>query len=74
MDSGLAEVVERGAEEITAVPPSVTILGGDLLISFGKQLNEGFADPSLTLVIVGAILFGASFLVFIVRPFIPVIR
>ena len=70
----LAEVVEQGAEEITAVPPSVTILGGDLLISFGKSITEGFAAPSLTLIIVGAALFGASFLVFLVRPFIPFAR
>ena len=67
----LAELVERGADEVTAVPPSVTILGGDLLISFGKSITEGFAGPSLTLIVVGAILFAASFLVFIVRPFIP---
>lgn len=67
----LAELVERGAEEVTAVPPSVTILGGDLLISFGKSITEGFSQPSLTLIIVGAALFAASFLVFIVRPFIP---
>ena len=70
----LAEVVERGAEEVPAVPPSVTILGGDLLISFGKSITAGFAAPSLTLIIVGAILFAASFFVFIVRPFIPFIR
>ena len=70
----LAEVVERGAEEITAVPPSVTILGGDLLISFGKNITEGFGDPSLTLIIVGAVVFAASFLVFLLRPFVPFIR
>ena len=70
----LAELVERGAEEISAIPPSVTILGGDLLISFGKQLTGGLAAPSLTLIIVGAVLFAASFFVFIVRPFIPFIR
>ena len=70
----LAELVERGAEEVTAVPPSVTILGGDLLVSFGKNITEGFADPSLTLIIVGAVVFAASFLVFLLRPFIPFIK
>ena len=70
----LADLVERGAEEVTAVPPSVTILGGDLLISFGKSITEGFADPSLTLIIVGAVVFAASFLVFLVKPFIPFIK
>jgi len=70
----LAELVERGAEEVTAVPPSVTLLGGDLLISFGKSITEGFADPTLILIIVGAVVFAASFLVFLLRPFIPFIR
>ena len=70
----LAELVERGAEEISAIPPSVTILGGDLLISFGKNITGGIAAPSLTLIIVGAVLFAASFFVVFVRPFIPFVR
>ena len=70
----LAEVVERGAKDVTDVPPSVTTLGGDILISFGKSITEGFADPSLTLVIVGAVVFAASFLVLLIRPFVPFIR
>ena len=70
----LADLVERGAEEVTAIPPSVTILGGDLLSSFGKSITEGFAGPSLALIVICAALFGASFLVFLLRPFIPVIR
>ena len=70
----LAEVLERGAEEVPNVPPSVTILGTDLLISFGKSITGGFATPSLALIIVGAVLFGVSFLVFLVRPFIPIIK
>ena len=70
----LAELVERGTEEVTAVPPSVTDLGGDLLISFAKSITEGFADPSLTMIIVGAVVFAASFLVFLLRPFVPFIR
>ena len=70
----LAELVERGAEEVTGVPPSVAILGGDLLSSFGKSITEGFAGPSLVLIVIGAAVFGASFLVFLVRPVIPVIR
>ena len=70
----LADLVERGAEEVTEVPPSVTILGGDLLISFGKSITEGFADPSLTLIIVGAVVFATSFLVMLIRPFVPFIK
>jgi len=59
---------------VTEVPPSVTILGGDLLISFGESITEGFADPSLTLIIVGAVVFAASFLVMLIRPFVPFIK
>ena len=71
----LAELVEQDAEEADAlVPPSVNILGSDLLISLGKGITEGFAQPSLTLMIVGAIIFGASFLVIFVGPFIPFVR
>jgi hypothetical protein len=70
----LADLVERGAEEVTEIPASVTILGGDLLISFGKSITEGFAAPSLTLIIVGAVVFAASFLVMLIRPFVPFIK
>ena len=67
----LATAVEQDADRVTEVPPSVTDLGGDLLISFGAQLTSGFAGPSLTLIVLGAVLFGASFLVFLVKPLIP---
>jgi len=36
-------------------------LGGDILISFGTQITAGITGPSLLLLILGAILFGASF-------------
>ena len=57
----LADVVETGAGKATGVPQAVTDLGGDLLISFGTQITSGIAGPSLTLMIVGAALIGASF-------------
>lgn len=70
---GLEDLVERGANEISGVPPSVTDLGGDLLVSFGKQLTSGIDGPALILLIIGALLFGASFLAFLVGPlFLPV--
>ena len=59
----LEELVERSANQVTGVPPSVTDLGGDLLVSFGQQLTSGVAGPSLTVLIVGALLFGASFFI-----------
>ena len=70
----LQELVEQGATQVSGTPPSVTDLGGDLLVSFGQQLTSGFSAPALTLLIVGAVLFGASFFVFLVRPFIPGVR
>ncbi len=70
----LADVVETGADKVSDVPPSVTDLGGDILISFGSQLTDGFAGPSLTLLIVGAILFGASFFTIVIKRFIPFVK
>lgn len=70
----LQELVDRGAEDVSQIPQSVTGLGGDLLVSFGKQLTEGFAAPSLTLLVVGGILVGSSFFVFLVKPFIPGVK
>ncbi|PKB70661.1 MAG: hypothetical protein BZY87_09010 [SAR202 cluster bacterium Io17-Chloro-G6] len=57
----LVDVVENGADKVTDVPQAVTDLGGDLLISFGTQVTSGIAGPSLTLLIVGAVLLAASF-------------
>ena len=57
----LADLVQTGADKVTDVPQAVTDLGGDLLISFGTQITSGIAGPSLTLLIIGVILFGASF-------------
>ena len=59
----LEELVERGVDQVTGVPPSVTELGGDLLVSFGQQLTSGFAGPALAVLIIGALLFGASFFI-----------
>lgn len=59
----LQDLVERGASQVSAIPPSVTDLGGDLLVSFGNQLTSGVAAPALALLIIGALLFGASFFI-----------
>ena len=65
---GLRDLVERGANEISGVTSSVTDLGGDLLVSFGKQLTGGIDGPALTLLIIVALLFGASFFTFLLGP------
>ena len=57
----LTYVIETSADKVTGVPPAVTDLGGDILISFGTQITAGITGPSLLLLILGAILFGASF-------------
>ncbi|MEE8464852.1 MAG: hypothetical protein V3S68_00130 [Dehalococcoidia bacterium] len=57
----LADVIETGAGRVTDVPQAVTDLGGDLLISFGTQIASGIAGPSVNLMIIGAVLIGASF-------------
>ncbi len=70
----LTEVVETGADRVSDVPPSVTDLGGDILISFGSQLTDGFVGPSIALLVVGAVLFGASFFTIILGRFIPFVK
>ena len=70
----LTALIETSADRVSGVPPSVTDLGGDILISFGAQLTDGFVGPSLTLIIVGAILIGASFFVFPIKRFIPFVK
>ncbi len=70
----LATVVELGTDQVSAIPPSVSNLGTDLLVSFGTQLTSGYAGPSITIIAVGAVLFGGSFVVSLLKPFIPFAR
>ncbi|MCH8296562.1 MAG: hypothetical protein IH873_00710 [Chloroflexi bacterium] len=70
----LTDLIETSADRVSDVPPSVTELGGDILLSFGSQLTNGFAGPSLTLLILGAILLGASFFTLPIKRFIPFVK
>jgi hypothetical protein len=70
----LADVIETSADKVSGVPPSVTDLGGDILISFGSQLTDGFVGPSLTLLVIGAILLGSSFFTVILGRFVPFVK
>ena len=70
----LTDTVEFGADKVTNVPPAVTDLGGDLLVSFGTQLTDGIAEPSITLLVIGAILFGTSFFTIVLKRFIPFVN
>ena len=70
----LVEVVETSADKVSGVPPAVTDLGGDVLISFGTQLTDGFVGPSLTLLTVGIALYGASFFGALFSKFIHIVK
>lgn len=70
----LRELVERDPGGMGGVPASVNALGGDLLASFGKHLTGGFDGPALAVLIIGALLFGASFFVYLLRPRFPGVR
>ena len=67
----LSTVLERGTDQVSAIPPSVSDLGTDLLVSFGSQLASGYEGASITIIVVGAVLFAGSFFVSLVKPFIP---
>ena len=70
----LAAVIETSAGKVSNVPPSVTDLGGDILVSFGSQLTDGFVGPSLTLLVIGAVLLGSSFFTIILGRFVPFVK
>jgi hypothetical protein len=70
----LTDVIESGADKVSEVPPSVTDLGGDILISFGSQMTDGIVGPSITLLVIGAILVGTSFFTVIIKRFIPIVK
>jgi hypothetical protein len=70
----MKQVVDAGAGQVSDVPPSVTVLGGDLLVSFGTQMTEGIAGPSLILLIIGAVLIGASFFTAPITKVLPFVK
>ena len=67
----LSTVLERGTDQVSAIPPSVSDLGTDLLVSFGSQLPSGYEGASITIIVVGVVLFAGSFFVSLVKSFIP---
>ena len=70
----LTDAIQIGADKVTDVPQAVTDLGGDILVSFGTRLTEGIAGPSITLLVIGVILFGASFFTIAFKRFIPMVK
>jgi len=70
----LTYIIETGADRVSEAPPSVTDLGGDILISFGSQLTDGFVGPSITLFVIGAVLVGSSFFTIIIGRSVPFVK
>jgi hypothetical protein len=83
---GLAKVLENTLPEqvnglidssiaATSETPSVaTELITDISRSLVRQSVEGIATPALVLLIVGAVLFASSFLILLLKPYVPGIR
>ncbi|PKB64755.1 MAG: hypothetical protein BZY80_02280 [SAR202 cluster bacterium Io17-Chloro-G2] len=70
----LGAAIQFGAGGASPVPSSVVRLTTDLLVSFGHNLTSGITGPALTVLIVGFVLFVASFFVFTIKPFIPFLK
>ena len=75
LESKVVDWLITGIDQITAnapcIPGPAINLISDLALSFGQQLTQGFAAPAFTVLIVGALLFAASIVLSIVKPFIP---
>ena len=70
----LSDAWETSADRVSDVPPAVTDLGTDILVSFGSQLTDGFVAPSITMLTFGVILLSTSFSSIILKRFIPVLK
>jgi len=70
----MRQLVDSGADQVSGVPPSVTDLGGDILVSFGTQMTNGIVWPSLVLLIIGVVLIGASFFTAPITKVLPYVR
>ena len=67
----LVTAVDKITANAPGIPGPALNLISDLVLSFGQQLTTGFAAPAFTALIIGALLFAASIVLSIVKPFIP---
>ena len=67
----LGTAVDKITANAPGIPGPAINLISDLLLSFGQQLTTGFAGSAFTVLIIGALLFAASIVLSIVKPFIP---
>ena len=70
----LRSILETSLNQVPGVPPSLVSLASDLVFSFQRQLTEGLSEPALTVLVIGAAMIGASFLVRLLKPLVPVLR
>ena len=70
----LAGILENSPDNNLNVPQSVTQLSEDLLISLGSAFVGGLSGPSLNLLILGAVLIGASLLVSLISRSVSVVK
>lgn len=75
MENTLPELINALVEEqltkVSDLPPAAVTLADDLAQQFIIQLFTGVANPALIVSLIGALLFGASFLVHRLRPAAP---
>jgi len=70
----LAGILENSPGNNLNVPQAVTQLSEDLLISLGSAFVGGLSGPSLNLLILGAVLIGASLLVSLISRSVSVVK
>ena len=70
----LAGILENSPDNNLNVPQAVTQLSEDLLISLGSAFVGGLSRPSLNLLILGAVLIGASLLVSLISRSVSVVK
>ena len=70
----LAGILENSPDKNLNVPQAVTQLSEDLLISLGSAFVGGLSGPSLNLLILGAVLIGASLLVSLISRSVSVVK
>lgn len=67
-------LIGSGIASTSELPPSAAELVTDISRSLVQQSVEGLATPALVLVVLGAVLFVSSFLLFLLKPYVPGLR
>jgi hypothetical protein len=70
----LSDLMDAGAPALGGLPPAAAALTVEIMRSAGERAVEGLASPLWLLIIMGAVLLGASFLVPWLRRYYPGLR